>query len=48
MESYFVSCLTVAIFSSTNCSEVMSNRKQKDSGEERVTAKSKPMMNLDS
>ena len=29
-----------------NCSEVMSKRTQKDSGEERVTAKSKPMMNL--
>ena len=33
-------------FSSTHCSEVMSTRMQKDSGEERVTAKSKPMMNL--
>ena len=33
-------------FSFTNCSEVMSKRTQKDSGEERVTAKSKPMMNL--
>ena len=33
-------------FSSTNCSEVMSKRTQKDSGEKRVTAKSKPMMNL--
>ena len=34
-------------FSSTNCSEVMSKRTQKDSGEERVTAKSStPMMNL--
>ena len=32
--------------SSINCSEVMSKRTQKDSGEERVTAKSKPMMNL--
>ena len=31
-------------FSSTNCSEVMSKRTQKDSVEERVTAKSKPMM----
>ena len=29
-----------------SCSEVMSKRTQKDSGEERVTAKSKPMMNL--
>ena len=33
-------------FSSTNCSEVMSERTQKDAGEERVTAKPKPMMNL--
>ena len=33
-------------FSSTDCSEVMSKRKQKDSGERRVTAKSKPMINL--
>ena len=33
-------------FSSANCSEVMSKTTQKDSGEERVTAKSKPMMNL--
>ena len=32
--------------SCTDCSEVMSKRTQKDSGEERVTAKSKPMMNL--
>ena len=32
--------------SSTTCSEVMSKRMQKDAGEERVTAKSKPMMNL--
>ena len=33
-------------FSSAECSEVMSKRTQKDSGEERVTPKSKPMMNL--
>ena len=40
-------CLfNISLFSSTNCSEVMSKRTQKDSGEERVTAKSKPMMNL--
>ena len=32
--------------SSTDCSEVMSKRTQKESGVERVTAKSKPMMNL--
>ena len=36
----------ISHFSSTNCSEVMSKRTQKDSGEERGTAKSKPMMNL--
>ena len=30
-------------FSSAECSEVMSKRTQKDSGEERVTAKSKPI-----
>ena len=33
-------------FSSINGPEAMSKRTQKDSGEERVTAKSKPMMNL--
>ena len=36
----------ISHFSSTDCSEVMSKRTQKDSGEERVTAKSRPMMNL--
>ena len=36
----------ISHFSSTECSEVMSKRTQKDSGEERVTAKSRPMMNL--
>ena len=40
-------CLfNISHFSSTDCSEVMSKRTQKDSGEERVTAKSKPMMSL--
>ena len=38
--------IDISHFSPTNCSEVMSKRTQKDSGEERVTAKSKPMMNL--
>ena len=33
-------------FSSTDSSEVMSQRTQKVSGEEKITAKSKPMMNL--
>ena len=40
-------CLfNISHFSSANCSEVMSKRTQKDADEERVTAKSKPMMNL--
>ena len=39
-------CLfNISHFSSTVCSEVMSKRKQEEKGEERVTAKSKPMMN---
>ena len=42
-----LSCLfNISHFRSAECSEVMSTRTQKDSGEERVTAKSKPMMNL--
>ena len=36
----------ISHFSSSNCSEVMSKRTQEDAGEERVTAKSKSMMNL--
>ena len=40
-------CLfNISHFSSIECSEVMSKRTQKDSGEERVTAKSKSTMNL--
>ena len=40
-------CLfNISHFSSTNCLEVMSKRTQEDADEERVTAKSKPMMNL--
>ena len=40
-------CLfNISHFSSTNCLEVMSKRTQEDAGEERVTAKSNPMMNL--
>ena len=33
-------------FRSTVCSDTMAKRSQQDSGEERVTAKSRPMMNL--
>ena len=40
-------CLfNISHFSSAECSEVMSKRTQKDSGEERVTRKSKSMTNL--
>ena len=40
-------CLfNISHFSFAECSEVMSKRTQKDAGEERVTAKSKPMMIL--
>ena len=44
MESSFCVCLTLAI--SAECSGVVSKRTQKESGEERVTANSRPMMNL--
>ena len=40
-------CLfNISHFSSTNCLEAMSKRTQEDAGVERVTATSKPMMNL--
>ena len=40
-------CLfNISHFSSTVCSEAMAERLQQDSGEERVTAKSRPMMSL--
>ena len=40
-------CLfNISHFSSTVCSETMAKRSQRESGEERVTAKSRPMMNL--
>ena len=40
-------CLfNISHFSSTNSVKAMSKRTQEDAGEERVTAKSKPMMNL--
>ena len=44
--NHLLCLLNISRFSSTNCSEVMSRRTRKDAGEERVTAKSKPMMNL--
>ena len=39
-------CLQIDHFSSAVCFAVMAKRSQQDSGEERVTAKSRPMMNL--
>ena len=40
-------CLfNISRFSPPVCSAAMAKRSQQDSGEERVTAKSKPMMNL--
>ena len=40
-------CLfNISHFSSTVCSDTMAKRSQQDSGEERVTTKSRPMMNL--
>ena len=40
-------CLfNISHFSSTVCSDTMAKRSQHDSGEERVTEKSRPMMNL--
>ena len=38
--------LTISHFSSTACIAAMAKRAQQESGEERVTAKSRPMMNL--
>ena len=41
-----LSLFNISHFSSTVCSAAMAKRIQQESGEERVTAKSKPMMNL--
>ena len=44
--NHLLCVFNISHLSPTNCSEVMSKRTPKDSGEERVTVKSKPMMNL--
>ena len=44
--NHLLRLFNISHFSSTNCLEVMSQRTQEDAGEERVTAKSKSMMNL--
>ena len=40
--------LNISHFSSTACIAAIAKRAQQDSGEERVTAKSRPLMNLTS
>ena len=45
-EWHLLSLFDISHFSSTICSAAMAKRVQQESGEERVTAKSRPMMNL--
>ena len=44
--NHLLSLFNISHFSSTACSAAMAKRIQQESGEERVTAKSRPMMNL--
>ena len=44
--NHLLTLFNISHFSSTDCLEVMSKRTHEDAGEERGTAKSKPMMNL--
>ena len=44
--NHLLSLFNISHFSSTICSAAMAKRAQQGSGEERVTAKSRPMMNL--
>ena len=44
--NHLLNLFNISHFSSTACSAAMAKRSQHDSGEERVTAKSRPMMNL--
>ena len=44
--NHLLRLFNISHVSSTDCSEVMSKRTQEESGEERVTAKSRPMMSL--
>ena len=46
MNGIFFCVFNISHFNSINCLEAMSKRTQEDAGEERVTAKSKPVMNL--
>ena len=44
--NHLLSLFNISHFSSTACTAAMAKRSQQESGEERVTAKSRPMMNL--
>ena len=44
--NHLLCSFNISHFSSTDCSELMSKRTQEESGEERVTAKSRPMLSL--
>ena len=44
--NHLLSLSNIGHFSSTACSAAMAKMLQQDSGKERVTAKSRPMMNL--
>ena len=44
--NHLLSLLNISHFSSVACTAAMAKRAQQESGEERVTAKSRPMMNL--
>ena len=44
--NHLLSFFSISHFSSTACTAAMAKRAQQESGEERVTAKSRPMMNL--
>ena len=44
--NHLLSLFNISHFSFTVCSDTMAKRSQQESGEERVTAKSRPMMNL--
>ena len=44
--NHLLCMINIIHFSSTVCSDTMAKRSQHDSGEERVTAKSRPMMSL--
>ena len=44
--NHLLNLFNISHFSSTTCTAAMAKRAQQESGEERVTAKSRPMMNL--